>query len=399
VPGLLILKQGMTVKKLIAQIHLWLGLVVGLIIIIIALSGAIYCFAPELQDLTQPYRKVVAQNSAFLPPVQLKQIAEKEVPGKHANRIYYGSKTQSVQVLFRDKEKYSYSVFIDPYNGKLLKVRNNKKDFFSVTLDLHRTLLIPQGHEVIRWSTVAFFLIIVSGLVIWWPRNKRVAKHGFVLKLTASPKRLNYDLHRVLGFYASWAILLTVFTGLMFAFDSFADFTYKLTGSNRSVVQKKPPVSDTTFLSNDDALNHVWVAVNKDLHQRYAAMLFVLPDKKSDAILLRANPESKTLYKTDFRYFDRNSATEISGAYVWGNYADARTVADKIKRMNYDIHTGAAWGLPGRIALFFAALIVASLPVTGFYIWWGKRSKKEQPSKKPTSLNAVSNKRKKLQTA
>jgi uncharacterized iron-regulated membrane protein len=153
------------------------------------------------------------------------------------------------------------------------------------------------------------------------------------------------------------------------------------------------------LLSNDDALNHVWVAVNKDLHQRYAAMLFVLPDKKSDAILLRANPESKTLYKTDFRYYDRNSATEISGAYVWGNYTDARTVADKIKRMNYDIHTGAAWGLPGRIALFFAALIVASLPVTGFYIWWGKRSKKEQPSKKPTSLNAVSNKRKKLQTA
>jgi uncharacterized iron-regulated membrane protein len=368
----------MTVKKFIAQIHLWLGLVVGLIIIIIALSGAIYCFAPELQNLTQSYRHVAEQNNAFLPPSQLKQIAEKEVPGKPVKRIYYGSKTQSVQVLFRDKEHYSYSVFINPYNGNLLKVRNNKKDFFSVTLDLHRTLLIPHGHEVVRWTTVAFFLIIVSGLVIWWPRNKRAAKQGFALKLNASPKRLNHDLHRVLGFYASWVILLTVFTGLMFAFSSFADLTYKLTGSKHSVVQKKAPVSDTTLLSNEDALNTVWTSVQKDLHQRYAAMLFVLPDKKGDAILLRANPESKTLYKTDFRYFDPSNAKEINGSYVWGNYTDAKTLADNIKRMNYDIHTGAAWGLPGRIALFFAALIIASLPVTGFYIWWGKRKKKKR---------------------
>lgn len=389
----------MKLKKLIAQLHLWLGLITGLIIMIIALSGAIYCFAPELQNLTQAYRKVEAQNIAFLPPSAIKLIAEKQVAGKPAKRIYYGSKEQSVQVLFRDKEMYSYSVFIDPYNGNVLKVRNNKKDFFSVTLDLHRTLLIPYGDEVIRWSTVAFFIIIVSGLVMWWPRNRRAARQGFTLKLSASPRRLNYDVHRVLGFYASWAILLTLFTGLLFAFESFADFTYKLTGSKRSVVQKKAPMSDTTLLSNDDGLNNVWAAVNKDLHRRYAAMLFVLPDKKSDAILLRANPESKTLYKTDFRYFDRNSAKEIGGAYVWGNYADAKTLADNIKRMNYDIHTGAAWGLPGRIALFFAALIVASLPVTGFYIWWGKRRNKKKLSKKTTIQSPASKKRKRLQAA
>lgn len=368
----------MKLKKLIAQIHLWLGLIVGLIIMIIALTGAIYCFAPELQNRTQPYRKVQQENTAFLPPSTLKQIAEKELPGKQAKRIYYGNKEQSVHVLFRNKEEYSYSVFINPYHGNVLKVRNNKKDFFSVTLDLHRTLLIPHGHEVVRWSTVAFFIIIVSGLVIWWPRNKRAAKQGFTIKLRTSPKRLNYDLHRVLGFYASWVILLTVFTGLIWTFDSFADLTYKLTGSKRSIVQKKPPVGDTTLLSNADALNSVWANVQNDLHNRYAAMLFVLPDKRSDPILLRANPDSKTLYKTDFRYFNRNTAEEISGSYVWGNYADAKTVADHIKRMNYDIHTGAVWGLPGRIALFFAALIIASLPVTGFYIWWGKRKKSKR---------------------
>ncbi len=57
-------------------------------------------------------------------------------------------------------------------------------------------------------------------------KNKRRAKQGFVVKWKASPKRLAYDLHKVLGFYASWIVIFTALTGLMFAFDNFADFTY-----------------------------------------------------------------------------------------------------------------------------------------------------------------------------
>jgi hypothetical protein len=31
--------------------------------------------------------------------------------------------------------------------------------------------------------------------------------------------------------------------------------------------------------------------------------------------------------------------------------------------------------------MFFASLIAASLPVTGFYIWWGGKNKKTKPAK------------------
>ena len=90
---------------------------------------------------------------------------------------------------------------------------------------------------------------------------------------------------------------------------------------------------------------------------------------------MHANPGKETLYKTDFRYFDQYSGKEFQAAYVWGRYKDAHTIADNIKRMNYDLHTGAIFGLPGRIALFFAALVVTSLPITGFFFWWGKKKK------------------------
>ncbi|MBI2284279.1 MAG: PepSY domain-containing protein [Bacteroidetes bacterium] len=369
----------MTFKKLFGKLHLWLGLATGLVVLIQGLTGAIYCFAPELQN-RQWYRKVQVEHAPLLPPSQIKQIAEQRLPGKMVQRIYYDARDKAVMVLFSEKGSYNYSVFINPYNGDVLKVRDNHRDFFSVVLQLHRTLLIPYGQDIIRWATVVFLLMLVSGIILWWPRNRKTAKRGFKIMWNAHPKRLNYDLHRILGFYATWIVLFTAITGLLFGFENLADRIYQFTGSRHSVVQKKPPVSDTSgsITKRNNGLDLVWGTIQPDLHKKYATALLVLPAGRNGAILLRANPESGTLYKTDFRYFDQFTGKEIPGAYVWGNYRDAHTPADYLKRMNYDIHTGAVWGLPGRIALFFASLIVASLPVTGFLFWWGRKHKRRK---------------------
>ena len=363
-------------KKWFGKLHLWLGLSTGLVVFILGITGAIYCFAPELQNL-QPYRTVEEENTAFLPPSQIKQIAERSLAVKSPQRIYYDARDKAVLVLFSKKEEYSYSVFINPYSGKVLKVRDNNKDFLSVVLQLHRTLLIPYGHEIIRWSTVIFIFMLISGIFLWWPKNKRTGKQGFKIMWRAHPKRLNYDLHKVLGFYATWVVIFTALTGLMFAFEGFAGFVYKTTGADRSIVQKEPPSSDTSIVDDNKpvAIDVVWRSIVPDLYRTYATVMFVLPGEKKGSILLRANPEKATLYKSDFRYFDQYSGKEISGAYVWGKYKDAQVTADYIRRMNYDIHTGAIFGLPGRIALFFVALVVASLPITGFLIWRGRKKK------------------------
>lgn len=378
-------------KKWFGRIHLWLGLSTGLVVVVLGLTGAIYCFAPELQNL-QPYRTVKEEKDVFLPPSQIQQIAESQLPGMSPQRIYYDSRDKAVMVLFSKKDEYSYSVFINPYNGKVIKVRNNEKDFLSVVLQIHRTLLIPFGHEIIRWSTVIFILMLISGLVLWWPKNRRTAKQGFRIMWRAHPKRLNYDLHKVLGFYITWIVIFTALTGLMFAFEGFADFMYKTTGADRSIIQRKAPLSDTAASNTkkNAAIDFVWTSVAPDLYSKYATMMFVLPAVKNGSILVRANPEKGTIYKSDFRYFDQYSGKEISNAYVWGQYKDAQTTADYIRRMNYDIHTGAVFGLPGRIALFFVALIVASLPVTGFYFWWGKKRKVKRSLLKP-SLQSLHN--------
>jgi len=364
-------------KKIVLTIHLWLGLITGLVVIIISLTGAIYCFAPELQNATQSYRSVAPQQLPTLPPSQLKTIAEKQVPGKPAQYVYYGPPNRAAYVLFYGEGGYYYSVFINPYNGQVLRVKNMRKDFFNIVLYLHISLLIPYGDQIVHWSTLIFLLMLISGLILWWPRNKAARKQRFAVKWGASPKRLNYDLHNVLGFYATWITLFIAITGLIWSFSWFAKGVYTITGQRHSIIKEAAPLSDTTLVKPGAAvaaIDKVWQGLRADMGHAYVAGGIQLPQTASAPIGLRVMPEEDTYYTSDMRYFDQYTAREFPGSWGgWGRYADAHTVADKIRRMNYDIHVGAIGGWPGRIAVFFAALIAASLPITGLMIWLNKR--------------------------
>jgi uncharacterized iron-regulated membrane protein len=105
-----------------------------------------------------------------------------------------------------------------------------------------------------------------------------------------------------------------------------------------------------------------------------------VPDGPKAAIEVALNPDTDTYWKADYLYYDQYTFKEIEVKHIYGRLANT-TVADKLMRMNYDIHIGAVAGLAGKIMAFFASLIAASLPVTGLIIWLGrkKKTKNEKP--------------------
>lgn len=66
---------------------------------------------------------------------------------------------------------------------------------------------------------------------------------------------------------------------------------------------------------------------------------------------------------------------QFTGELLKTTTFDEKNAGEKLRAMNYDIHTGTIMGMPGKILAFIASLISASLPVTGFYIWWGRKKK------------------------
>lgn len=364
-------------RKIVGLIHLWLGLASGLVFFIMALTGAIYCFQPELSKLTQSYLSVTEERRAYLPVSKLKTIAEQQLPGKKATRIIYKDRDESVVVHFirRGENAYYWGVFLNPYTGEVLKVRDMDTEFFRFILRGHMYLWLPQttGKVITGICMIIFTIMIISGIVLWWPRNKGARKTAFRIKWGASPKRLNYDLHSVLGFYASWVLVFTMVTGLCWSFEKVMAAEYWVFSGGKT--RLKPPVfksyrSDSITHTNmiDQVLASATAAYPGIEHYQLR-----LPENDSASYQVIMYLDKKGFGRADNLYFNQYTGERFA-ASEWGLYANANG-GEKANRMTYDIHTGGIGGWPTRVLIFFTALVAASLPVTGFYIWWGKRKK------------------------
>ena len=88
-------------KRFFYQIHLWLGLVSGLLVFLISITGALYAFQEEISGLGK-YHKVEVRDVPKLPPSQLQAVAERVLPGKKLNFIKYNGSGKSTEAFFYD---------------------------------------------------------------------------------------------------------------------------------------------------------------------------------------------------------------------------------------------------------------------------------------------------------
>jgi uncharacterized iron-regulated membrane protein len=384
----------MTFKKLIGKLHLWLGLCSGLVVFVVSITGCIYAFQAEIQDLTQPYRYVDVQNKPLLKPSVLKAITEKAVPNKVIHSITYERPGRAaIATIYHYEPSYYYLAYLNPYTGEVLKVKNMDDDFFRIILDGHFYLWLPDriGQPVVATATLIFVVLMISGLILWWPKNKSAAKQRFSVKWNARWRRVNYDLHNVLGFYMTWVVIFIAITGLVWGFQWFSKaYYYTLSGGKTQVEYYEPESPSLPVASSIPAIDRIYEKVKAETPQ--ALTIEVHPPETAKSTIATATTTDTDVYwKHDYRYFDQYTLQEVSVKHAFGRLKDLST-ADKIFRMNYDIHVGALFGFSGKLLAFFASLIAASLPITGAYIWWGRRKKNAKPAgqftNKATVLNA-----------
>jgi uncharacterized iron-regulated membrane protein len=373
----------MTVKKAIGKIHLWLGLASGLVVLFLGITGCMLAFQREIEMMSKPYQYVEPGSKPFLAPSRMHRIAAAQLPGKMGHSITYGQKDKAAVLTFYHEEpEYYYLVYLNPYSGKVLKVKNMDDDFFRILVDGHFYLWLPHdiGRPIVASATLIFVVMMISGIVLWWPKNKAARKQRFSVKWNAKWRRVNYDMHNVFGFYMSWVAIFIAITGLVWGFEWVSGSVYWFASGGDGAIAFYEPVSKAgKEIAGIPAEDRVFEKM-KALYPSVETIEVHFPEHDSSAIGGAANPDASTFWQTDYRYFDRYTLEEIPVTHMYGRLKDTR-VADKIARMNYDIHVGAIWGLPGKILAFCASLLAASLPVTGFLIWWG-RKKKKKPSAK-----------------
>jgi uncharacterized iron-regulated membrane protein len=376
-------------KKAIGQIHLWLGLASGLVVFIVSLTGCIYVFEEELSSISYHNRRevAVAPGAVKKPLSELLQIAEKELGEDHPVQAIEipttpGETYKFRPVQVRDKKAYTHfgeivyqrKLYIDPYTGEVVENENTKYEFFTLVLRLHRNLLLNRetGTTIVGVSVLIFVVMLISGIVLWWPKNKRSIKSriSFEWKKTTRWKRKNYDLHNVPGFYSLFILLIIALTGLVWSFEWFDHSVQWVANGGSKPAKQKALLSDTTKTSTVLPIDIIYAdlaAINPD------ALVFNinLPDKAKGAVNASARHEVHANYQVIRYQFDQYTGRRL-GTTTFAQ----KSGGEKLRAMNYDIHTGSILGLPGKFLAFFASLISASLPITGFLIWYARKNKK-----------------------
>ncbi|MET7000772.1 PepSY-associated TM helix domain-containing protein [Chitinophaga defluvii] len=384
--------------RISAWLHLWLGLISGIIVVIICITGCIWVFNEEITGLLQPETNVAPQHKAILKPSQIMAVVEKEYPGKRPGyAIYKQGKTIEVSMGGR---KGGSTLHINPYSGEVISKIERKEgetSFFRWILNGHRFLWLPYqiGRPIVNYSTLICVITLISGLVLWWPKkwNKNTRQQSFKIKWGASFKRVNYDLHNVFGFYSLLLLLMIALTGMVWGIEWYSKGLYWVTAGGKPLPEfvelKSDSLQANKHYTPAQAADLAWNKVTAK-HAAAKGFYIAFPDTaRPKAIINIIVYPSKGQYYNNQRYaFDQHTLAELKGNKLYEeSYAEA-SFGTKLRRMNYDIHVGSILGLPGKFLAFFASLIGATLPVTGFLVWWGKRKKKKQPAKVPIIPNA-----------
>jgi uncharacterized iron-regulated membrane protein len=371
----------MKFRKFIFELHKILGLISGVVVFIVAITGCCWVFKEELQGLNDDYKKVVPQDKPVLTVSEAKMFAQEVFPDKSIHGSLYKKADDAIEVIFYELEPEFYqSVFLNPYSGKVIQVEDHLSGFFAFVLKGHMRLWLPIeiGEQVVGVSILIFILMLISGVILWMPKKRKNLDQRIKFKWKDSTrwKRKNFDLHAIIGFYICSLALILAFTGSIMSYEWLQSAFYKSIGGDKEIYFYVPENKASAGLAKDTKPMDLLLPKLQKESPLAEGFELHYPHSDDESIYVEISNSKGLFYDSDFRYFDQHTLEEIETDGIYGKYRNAK-VADKIMRMNYDIHIGAIGGIVGKIIAFLISLLAASLPVTGILLWYGRTYKKK----------------------
>ena len=372
-------------KKIFRTLHLWLSVPFGLLVSLICFSGAMLVFENEITEWSRPDLYRVKEIKAEPLPVEmlLERVAETLPDSVSVAGVSIPSEKGRTWQVNLSKPRRA-SVYIDPYTGEV-KGKYERPAFFLTMFKLHRWLLdsmkadggVFWGKMIVGVSTLLFVVVLISGIVIWWPRTRKALKNSLRISVGRGFRRFWYDLHVAGGMYALFFLLAMALTGLTWSFGWYRTGFYKVFGVE---VQQGGTHSGVTLRggrgSDQPGKNVSHSSSYVCWQQVYEQLALNNPGYKqitlSDGV---ANVSFNTFgnQRASDRYKFNPHSGEIDEVVL---YKDAEK-AGKIRGWIYSVHVGSWGGMLTRLLTFIAALIGATLPLTGYYLWikriWRKK--------------------------
>lgn len=211
--------KALWVRKALFQVHLWTGIALGLYVFVVSVSGSAIVFRNELYTVLWPGPRLVTVGAHRLSHDELKAAALRAYPRYKVSWIWEAKQPNQATEIWLDRKGHKKERLFDPYTGRDLgESRPYSIQFVGWLVDLHVNLL---GGTLGRFVNClgAFFVLAMAatGAVLWWP-GVRAWRGALAIRRRSNWKRLNWDLHSVIGF---WLLPIVLMFGVVGVYAGF----------------------------------------------------------------------------------------------------------------------------------------------------------------------------------
>ncbi len=237
--------------RALRTLHLWLGLSLGLLLVVQGVTGAVLVWRPDLDRLFIPQIQAAPQAARHSSMLDTEfRAAEAAVPGSVVRSVRLANSgtapdewtvqkaaDPSTASAATSKGGPRLTVYTSPVTGALLAIRGQRRDALQFLVELHHNLLLgPLGRNILGVLAVATTLMALSGLWLWWPDHWIASRFR--------PQAAARPLHYALGFWTMWPLLAIAVSAMYFVWRQPVQHLFRIPPPGQMLLGKRHTGSD-----------------------------------------------------------------------------------------------------------------------------------------------------------
>ncbi|MFB2983435.1 PepSY-associated TM helix domain-containing protein [Microseira sp. BLCC-F43] len=344
-------------------LHRYAGVMTGILLVIICLTGSVLVFSEEIERLLNPKLFYVTPQSQQISVQRVVDTAQKAYPELKPQRVLVPQKpNETYTVLMTSPQERFTDVFINPYNGKILGSRPWEQTLYGILLDLHVKLFAGDtGKTVVGIYGLSLLFLSITGIILW-PGWRKVAT-GFQIRWKSPTILVHYDIHKVGGILSVVFLSLITFTGVAMIFSTqFESAVYSMVGTPPQLGEPTSKVvAGVPSMSVDGLLKKASLALPGTRTFKF----YPTKNTQDPFVVWMIFPQEKNEFnKHLYVYLD-----QYTGKVLQIDDPRKATLATRILDAQYILHIGSYGGLPMRILYAFIGCVVVVLLITGLALW------------------------------
>lgn len=345
--------------------HRWLALGLGGILILSGLTGSLLVVARPMDKWLHP-EFFVAQGVAGARMMSLDTLQHQLADefGAKASFTFRPPRVadETLQVTVR-APGWRGIVYLDPSSGREQGRRGDSEGFVAVAYKLHSALLLEQtGKAVLAWTALAYLVLMVSGLVVWWPRRWPPSLR---MAFNKGSLRALFDVHRNGGAVLALALAVCIASGAYMAWRPIGSWITLAAGQTPVVAPKLPALQGAAARPSLDQLASTARAV---FPEGFIGYFLYTPHLDRPLAVRLSLPDDPHPNGRSTVWLDPRNG-HVLAAQRW-NELDPGA---RINSVVYPLHTGELGGVLGETLVALMGLALAVLGISGIWLWWKRQ--------------------------